>query len=1133
MHVVRWLVAVLLAGSITAPARAQADAPVPQGTQGTQGTGAGSAVAPLRRTVTLALRGVPLVQAIQAIDQQADLRLAYTDRLPNLDKHVTIVATGMPAGEALARVLEGSGIEVRVTKKGQITLVRAERKRGQATMADSAFGDVWGRVTDSVTARPIEGARVNVEGTALTTATNDSGYFWFNRVPAGPRALVVRMIGYRAATHVVGVISGPNASVRQDFALTMSMSQLQQVVVTATGPQRRMEIANDITVLDVDSIAATQPIRSVSDLLVNRVPELTAIRSSGAPGDPIRFRLRGAHSALLNNDPIVIVDGVRVYAQQSADRSRNLALRNPQGYAPPAPSLLDQIDPNSIQTIEVVKGASAATLYGQDAANGVIVITTKHGRAGPARWTAHVDYGQTSQPGSYPVGYFRWGHPVAQSDPWQLCALRNQQCVTDSVTHFQLLNDPRYSVLGNGERTAGTVGVSGGVASLTYDVSGSLSDETGLLTLPNMEVERFRNRVGSAPPDWMVHPHHFREWSANTGLGMELGKKANVRLQAMLSRSDQQRSDLEGQLGALMRTYYDSASGLTWQANGNSISQLTSGTPFSGFYQHVTSQQTTFTNGVNLEWRPLSWLTAHGDAGISYNARDDHVVVPRGYVPSGADTVGMVSLNQSTTLTRTVTLRATAIAPLPLGLQLRTSVGANFVGTGALDFTNSGHDLAPGETSLGSAKYPDSPLEVRSDLSTFGWFVEPTISHKRFTLSTGLRLDGGSTYGTHVKLPTFPRLGFSYLVSDEPFFPFKNVINSFRLRVSYGEAGRVPEPAEKLRLYQQVQVWTDSELVTGTGVSTLGNTQLKPERTKEFEAGFDADLLDDRISIYFTGHHNTTVDAIEEVPVPPSVYDVSSVLKNVGVIRNTGFALTLGLEPVRSDALIWSLNGFMTVNHNRVVSLSSGVSPFFNATGDGRVAAGYPLFGRWARPIIGYEDVNHDGIIEGSEVQVGDSLVYMGQPDPNFEASFGTTLSLFRGRLSVDASFAYEGGKTQINRTALDNQIFSQALNDPNAPLGQQAAVAAMDRTLYGEMQTVSTLRFNSLSITYAVPRIVALRLGAKDVRVSLQGTNLGLFTNYRGKDPDVNAYATGNGVIDTGVLPQPRTWSMRVSATY
>jgi hypothetical protein len=133
----------------------------------------------------------------------------------------------------------------------------------------------------------------------------------------------------------------------------------------------------------------------------------------------------------------------------------------------------------------------------------------------------------------------------------------------------------------------------------------------------------------------------------------------------------------------------------------------------------------------------------------------------------------------------------------------------------------------------------------------------------------------------------------------------------------------------------------------------------------------------------------------------------------------------------------------------------------------------------------------------------------------------------------VDASFAYEGGKTQINRTALDNQIFSPALNDPDAPFGQQAAVAAMDRTLYGEMQTVSTLRFNSLSVTYVVPRIVALRLGAKDVRVSLQGTNLGLFTNYRGKDPDVNAYATGNGVIDTGVLPQPRTWSMRVSATY
>ncbi|HEX6534056.1 MAG TPA: TonB-dependent receptor [Gemmatimonadaceae bacterium] len=1128
MHVVRWLVAVLLAGSITAPARAQADAPA---APSAQGIGAGNAVAPLRRTVTLELRDVPLVQVIQAIDQQADLRLGYTDRLPHLDKHVSIVVTDMPAGEALAKVLEGTGIVVRTTKNGQITLVREPQKNRDTARADTAFGSLWGRVTDSVTHRPLEGAVVSVEGTRLTKATNDSGYYWLQPVPVGIVEVNARMIGYRSVRMPV-MIEAHTLS-RIDVVLSMSMSQLQQVVVTATGPQRRMEIANDITVLDVDSIAATQPITSVSDLLANRVPELTAVRTSGAPGDPIRFRLRGAHSALLNNDPIVIVDGVRVYAQQSAARSRNLALRNPEGYAPPAPSPLDQIDPNSIETIEVVKGASAASLYGQDAANGVIVITTKHGRAGPARWNAHVDYGQTTQPGSYPVGYFRWGHPLAESEPWQLCALRNQTCVVDSVTHFQLLNDPRYTVLGRGDRTAGTVGVSGGTASLTYNVSGSLSDETGLLTLPGMEVTRYRSRLGSVPPEWMVRPHHYRTWSANTGLGMAIGKKANVNIQAMLSRSDQQRSDLESQLGALMRTYFDSASGMTWMANGNSISELNSGTPFDGFYRHVTSQQTTFTNGVSLDWRPLSWLNAHGDAGINYDARDDRMIVPRGIMPSGPDTVGKVALGQSTTLMRTVTIRATALAPLPLGLQLRTTVGANYASTGALDLVTSGSDLAPGETALGSAKYMDAPLEQRTDITTFGWFVEPQISHKRFTLTTGLRLDGGSTYGTHVSLPMFPRLGFSYLISDEPFFPFRSVINSFRLRVSYGEAGRVPEPADKLRLYQQVQVWDGSQVVTGTGVSTLGNTKLKPERTREFEAGFDADMFDDRLSIYFTGHHNTTIDALLAVPIPPSVYDVSSVLENVGVIRNTGFALQLGLEPVRSDLVIWSLNGFMSVNHNRVVSLAAGVSPFFNSTGDGRVAAGYPLFGRWARPIIGYEDVNHDGLIEGNEVQVGDTLVYMGQPEPNFTASFGTTLSLFRGRLSVDAGFSYEGGKTQINRTALDNQIFSPALNDPNAPFGQQAAVAAMNRTLYGEMQTVSTLRFNTLSVTLAMPGSAALRLGAKDLRISLQGTNLGLFTNYRGKDPDVNAYATGNGVIDTGVLPQPRTWSMRVSATY
>jgi hypothetical protein len=150
---------------------------------------------------------------------------------------------------------------------------------------------------------------------------------------------------------------------------------------------------------------------------------------------------------------------------------------------------------------------------------------------------------------------------------------------------------------------------------------------------------------------------------------------------------------------------------------------------------------------------------------------------------------------------------------------------------------------------------------------------------------------------------------------------------------------------------------------------------------------------------------------------------------------------------------------------------------------------------------------------------------------PNYTANLNTTLSFLRGAVAVTAGFQYEDGMTQNNQVGRALAPFSAGWNDPNSSLDAQARM--WDKTGYSWIQTVSTLRFNSLAVTYNVPKFMAQRVGARAVIVSLQGTNLGLRTNYRGIDPNVNAYSTGNAVTDTGVLPQPRTWQIRLSATY
>jgi TonB-linked SusC/RagA family outer membrane protein len=1132
----RHLIAALaLALGLAAPASAQAANAAPSQTQGTtpvpitrRASAPATEVEPLKRLVTLDLRNARLEEVLEEIDRQAHVGFQYTPRAVPVDKRVTIKVTAGTVGATLKQLLKGTGVEVVTSQAGDVMLVRST-KRADAKADSITYGWVLGRVADSATAQPLAGAVVSIQGTPLQFVTTDSGVFHIQHVPTGLRTVIVRMLGYTPTEREVVIVD--SQYVRVDFLLHMGMSRLQEVVTTATGKRRRLELGNDITVLNADSIVATQPVTSVTDLLEGRVPGLTVQRTSGAPGDPARLRLRGTSSVFTNNDPIVVVDGVRVYSAQSDQRSANLASSE---YAAPSP--LDYMDPHSIETIEVLKGPSAATLYGADAANGVIVITTKKGKAGPPRWTASIDHALTYMPGSFPDSYLRFGHVPWNSAP-VFCPLTSQQCVQDSVVRFQPLNDPDLTVLGHGQRTATALGVSGGSDALQYNVNANYDDELGLVRLPSFEEQRYQLAQGASPPDWMERPERLTQWGATSRLSAKLGSRADLSITAMLTRTSQQRSSLESELATLMGTYIDRSTGAYYRSIGVGGMQATDAI-LSDYYQKVTDEATQFTNGVNFNWHPLSWLTTSADGGLNVIHRDDASLVPRGLPQSGGDTMGRAADGRGSSLVSTVNLRATASNALPWDFHLQTAVGVNYTDQHTSDLGISGSNLAAGSSSVGTAGQINTVSELDQNQATFGWYVEPSLNRKRLWLSTGIRFDGGNTFGAHEKLAGFPKVSASYLLSDEPFFPFKSVINTLRLRAAYGHAGVQPGPGDRLRLFSApTTTWADGQLAEGAGLQALGNTHLKPERSTEFEGGFDADLLGDRLSLTATGYRKTRIDALMNFPLPPSVYgDNISILRNIGEIRNTGYELTLGTQIVRSDLVTWGAQLQLSHNKNVVVSLGQGVQPFW-ASGDARVAAGYPIDGRWGRPVVGYNDVNGDGILQPSEVLYDDSLVYLGSSEPDYTAGLSTTLSLFRGAVAVSADFTYSAGLAQVGPW---DQLLavSQGANDPSSSLAEQAEALAAARSFteiggYPNTPATSTLRFNSLSIAYNVPSTWAQRVGARSLVVALQGTNLGLHTNYRGKDPDVNGSPTGNDISDLGTLPQPRTWQLRVSASY
>lgn len=1122
----RWSPVVLATLLVTPSAAAQSVARPPISDQ--------TPAVDLNRRITVRIARMRLDEALELIGREAGVIISYGSRVVPVRRAVSYRGRDVTVRDALAAVLAGTGVVARVVRD-QIVLVRARE-----TSTES--GTVVGRVVHAETGEAVREAEILLEQTDRRATTDSTGAFRLVEIEPGPYVLVVRRVGYTKQSRPVTVETGKETSVV--VTMTAAATALDELVTTATGEQRRRDLGNAITTIRADSVLRSAPIRNLTDLLEDRVPGLTVQHTSGAPGDPARLRLRGISSAMRGNDPVVIVDGARIYAAQSDRRSGNLTNLDPDAArSVPAPSPLDQIDPNIIEKIEVFKGPSAATLYGADAANGVIVITTKKGQPGVTRWNASLGYGRTVTPGRWPVGYFQWGRSSVAGEAPIFCTVVHPTCEVDSLVRSQALNDSELTVLGVGDRMAGSITASGGSQALTYSVTGSYNTETGLLELPAASIRQFRQQFNREPADWMRTPHQLTTWSVTSNVRALLGPTADVTLSTSLFRSEQQRTSLENQLGRLAGTYVDRQSGRYYLPTVGSFYwgpissqwpvsyQLTPSLDYlADYYQRTTASSITFTTGLNGAWRPKTWLNLSTQAGISVVPRDDERLLPGGLLtiaPRLAD--GSVVRGTGRSIVGTWNLQGSVRRPLRWGFVFETNVGANIVTTHTRDLVTSAFQLVPGTSSIvGAKEIYGSEGEMRS--SVFGWYVEPRITGQRFALSTGLRLDGGSSYGTRVSglgsLLSLPKLNGSWVISEERWFPLPNLFSSLRLRGGYGQAQVQPGPEDRLRLYTRRTSVEGPQL----DLTTVGNRELRPERSTEIEGGFDADLLDSRVSVELTLYRKTQVDALMPVQLPPSVNGGASIIQNIGNIRNTGTEVTLGVTPLQSSLLTWNTQLNFSRNTNTLVKLGRGVDP----DPERGLMEGYPVNSRWARPIKGYADLNGDGLLtRPGEIQLGDSLVFMGRLLPDYQTAVHTNVVLFDGALGITATVSYDAGATQIDRTARTNWPLVRALVDRTAPLGEQAAVLVADSTEYGITHDISTLRWSSFSVNYRAPAGVARLLRAQQVTVAVQGSNLGLRSSYGGKDPDVSAWSPSETIMDTGQLPQPRTWQLSLFLQY
>lgn len=1163
-------------------------------------TNAADVDALLTRRVTVDVTNVSLETAIQTVGRLAQVTV-LTDHsaLLRYDRLVTLHTKNETLRNVFDQLLVGTPLQV-VARPNKRLIVSAGDSTNLRSDAVRESGIVTGRVIDSATGRGLKGVTVAVAGTKLGAVTADSGQFTLRNVPVGDQLVTARSFGYLRSERAVTVMRNEPVTLR--IGLVVVPNILSGVVTTATGVQRKVEVGNDITALNVDSIMRVAPITSVTTLLETRVPGLTVMHSTGVPGDPSRLRLRGAGSVQLNNDPIVVVDGIRVYASQSDARNQNLAptlssTSNGNSTSPlytyAAPSPLDQIDPNSIETIEVFKGPSATAIYGSDAASGVIVITTKRGRAGPTHWNLQVGQGVNWIPGTWPAHDFRFGYdPTGNSRAvGGLCSWIIPGCTVDSIVAFQALNDPRYTVFSHGQSQTANLNVSGGSATLLYNLSGSGSSDLGNLRLPSIEQQRYTQLYG-ATPRWMLRPDRYHTWGVRGTLTAQPNTSLQVQLSSSLFNSTQQRSSLEQAIPQLEGEYINSST--VFPTSYVAPYNLSTAPLITNDVERATDRQLTATNVLQIGWRPLEWLPITVTGGLNSMQRTDETYVPFGVNSAGpgaalADTTGSFGSGRGSTQDNTLSL-STEVPVLQH--HVLVTAGGNYHSGSADDFKAYTDQLAPGVSSPTSFTCPNDPhcftTAGTSAAVTYGWFLEPRLNvASRFFVAPGFRLDGGSG-GSQVTnsggftggLSAFPKIDFSWIAVDrQDGKPLWGALTLLRPRIAFGLAGVQPGPADKLRLfnvgdYRLSSVGGNGNLATnaqyacretGTldgGLTTvptvclngLGNTHLRPERARELEAGFDATFWQQRLTLTYSQYNKTRHDAILAIDVAPSVVaiggDVTQYQKNIGVIRNTGREITVNTILVQNRAFSWNIGANYSNNNSLVVRLNADQAPFCITgrdiqEGGSCIKPGYPLFGEWAQPIASFADVNHDGVIEPNEFHLVDSAVYVGQAEPKYQLNLSTGLTVLNGRLGLNATFAYQNGLTQMNQGALNSGGLFLLPNTPSTPLATQAGIVATCQvpvilamkcgigSSIGLMQTVNTFRFNDLSINFELPKTFSSMFRVPRASIALQGSNLALHTNYRGKDPNVNAFATvsaGDETSDLGEIPEPRTWWLKVN---
>jgi TonB-linked SusC/RagA family outer membrane protein len=1033
---------------------------------------------------------------------------------------------------------------------------------GLLTLASPATaqgtGTIRGKVTDQ-NARPLSDVSVTVTGTTLGAITGATGDYMIVNVPAGQQQVQTRRLGYNRILRQVDVAAG--ATVTADFQLAITATKLQELVVTGTaGSVERRTVGNTITTVNVADLTNKTSISSVSEILQGKTPGVVFLPGSGAVGTAGEIRIRGVGSTN-GYKPAVFIDGVRYNIDDVGGYAATGGGTAGLAQSTQVTSALNNLNPNDIESIEVIKGPAAATLYGAQAANGVIQIITKSGSRGSQqmRWTLRGEMG-TSEYNLLPDDNYTFCDAAKQAatsvvggvtvPTWPGCqgAAMLNQVIRDNP----LKRDSR--ALRNGDVMKASISATGGGDRYNFYFAGDRDLEQGVFYNSDNARTSIRTNFGFNP-------------SSKTDFGVRVNWSDG---QLRLPIQDESANGIllsarRGQPGRI--SFFTNPADTGWRtitptqanryknftrAERMTISGTVNYTPFSWFRNRLTTGFDNTSTQAQLLFLPGDIdITQDPDAGSGANLRK----IPERKVLT-IDYGGTITYNPRSTLSTTTSFGSQVVADKSETLEARG------IGIGAVDVTLVG--LL--QRTLG--------LESYSENNSVGYYIQEQVGwNDRLFVTGALRADDHSSFGSDFDIITYPKFSVSYIASDEPSirrFTEMAKMTSLQLRAAWGQAGTAPNAYAADQTYTVDRVTLGTTTGSALRTSAFGNPDLKPERGTEIEVGFVAGFLADRLSADVTYYSKTTDDMLQSIPVAASTGFLGTRLTNLGTVTNKGIEIAINGMPIQRANLTWEANVSYATNANKLINFA--VKDKVLETPGGQAYGvvqqhrpGYPLGGFWVIPPLRCGiDAAPTTAAPCPAGEVGTAMVtpagaaifnagdtarrYFGTSMPTRTIGISNTVRLFK-YARVYALLDHQGGHKVFN---LQERNRCQAANDNCATVMDLAmripqGTTSADSIKFKELAVLrnasvppqwiengSFWKLREVSLSLDAPERFAAKARAQSASLVLSGRNLALWSPYSGVDPEVNSYGGRNFVrVDAYAMPMTRRLSAMINLVY